>query len=182
MKSKKLAVLIALLCFATIGCSSKKQTINKNQLNIISDSKNEYVIALTNTMSETNQYSMYKLKEYNEYEKLYDFDVSSNLAIENHHILWDNDKFYLIHYDITAYDADTGKELYQSKDRIISTDDDELCSTNTNIGKIYGKDSEYVYYNYYCVNNNKEYYARITSDLNSIERIDNNDIPNNLIK
>ena len=125
---------------------------------------------------------MYKLKEYNEYEKLYDFDVSSNLAIENHHILWDNDKFYLIHYDITAYDTDTGKELYQSKDRIISTDDDELCSTNTNIGKIYGKDSEYIYYNYYCVNNSKECYARITSDLKNVERIDKNDIPNNLIK
>ena len=41
-----------------------------------------------------------KIKEYNEHEKLYNLPTSSNLAIENHHILWDNDKFYLIHYDI----------------------------------------------------------------------------------
>lgn len=178
MKNKKITIIsIILLCFVTIGCSKQKQTFYKNQLNIISDSENDYVIALTNTMSETNQYSMYKIKEYNKYEKLYNLPTSSNLAIENHHILWDNDKFYLIHYDITAYDVDTGKELYQSNDKITKADDDELCSTNTNMKKIYGKDNKYIYYNYYCVNNKKEYYARITPDLKEIERIEKSDIP-----
>ena len=67
MKNKKITIIsIMLLSFVTIGCSKQKQTFYKNQLNIISDSENDYVIALTNTMSETNQYSMYKIKEYNE--------------------------------------------------------------------------------------------------------------------
>lgn len=88
MKNKKITIIsIMLLCFVTVGYSKQKQTFYKNQLNIISDSENDYVIALTNTMSETNQYSMYKIKEYNEYEKLYNLPTSSNLAIENHHIL-----------------------------------------------------------------------------------------------
>lgn len=43
--------------------------------------------------------------------------------------------------------------------------------------KIYGKDNKYIYYNYYCVNNKKEYYARITPDLKKIERIEKSDIP-----
>ena len=35
--------------------------------------------------------------------------------------------------------------------------------------------------NYYCVNNQKEYYARITPDLKIIEKIEKSDIPSNLI-
>ena len=184
MKNKKITIftiITILLCFAVVGCNNKKQTVDRNQLDIVSDSKNKYVIVLTNTSSETNQYSMYKQKDYNKYEKLYDLDISSNVAIENHHILWDNDKFYLIHYNIIEYDANTGEVLYQSKDKITPTNDDELCSTNTNLKKIYGKDNEYIYYNYYCVNNGKEYYARITSDLRNVEEIEKSNIPNNFI-
>ena len=94
---KILTIIMILLCFIITGCSSKNQTFYRNQLNIISDSNDVYVIALTNR-DEISHYSMYKLKEYDEYEKLYDLPVSSNQAIENHHILWDNDKFYLIYY------------------------------------------------------------------------------------
>jgi hypothetical protein len=184
MKKKKITIftiIAILLCFATIGCSNKKQTFDRNQLDIVSISENKYVIVLTDTSGEANQYSMYKQEDYNKYEKLYDLDISNNVAIENNHILWDNDKFYLIQYNIVEYDANTGKELYQSKDKITPTDDDELCGTNTNLKRIYGKDNEYIYYNYYCVNNSKEYYARITSDLQNVERIEKSDIPNNLI-
>ena len=49
------------------------------------------------------------------------------------------------------------------------------------MGRIYGKDNKYIYYNYYCVNNQKEYYARITPDLKIIEKIEKSDIPSNLI-
>ena len=91
-------IMIAVLTIFMVGCSSKNQTFYKNQLNIISDSNDVYVIALTNR-DEISHYSMYKLKEYDKYEKLYDLPVSSNQAIENHHILWDNDKFYLIYYN-----------------------------------------------------------------------------------
>ena len=173
-------IMIAILTIFMVGCSSKNQTFYKNQLNIISDSNDVYVIALTNR-DETSHYSMYKLKEYDEYEKLYDLPVSSNQAIENHHIVWDNDKFYLIYYDIIGYNADTGEELYRAKDKITPTDDDEICNTSTNMGRIYGKDNKYIYYNYYCVNNQKEYYARITPDLKIIEKIEKSDIPSNLI-
>ena len=110
-------IMIAILTIFMVGCSSKNQTFYKNQLNIISDSNDVYVIALTNR-DEISHYSMYKLKEYDEYEKLYDLPVSSNQAIENHHILWDNDKFYLIYYNIIGYNADTGEELYRAKDKI----------------------------------------------------------------
>ena len=61
------------------------------------------------------------------------------------------------------------------------TDDDKLCDTNTNMKKIYGKNIDYIYYNYYCVNNGKEYYARITLDLKNIERIEKSTIPNDFI-
>ena len=173
-------IMIAILTIFMVGCSNKKQTFYKNQLNIVSDSNDVYVIALTNR-DEISHYSMYKLKEYDEYEKLYDLPVSSNQAIENHHILWDNDKFYLIYYNIIGYNADTGEELYRAKDKITPTDDDEICNTSTNIRRIYGKDNKYIYYNYYCVNNQKEYYARITPDLKNIEKIEKSDIPSNLI-
>ena len=175
MKDKKITIFTIttiLLCLVMVGCGNEIQTFDRSQLNIISDSGEEYAIVLTDTSGEANQYSMYRQEEYGRYEKLYDLDISSNVAIENHHILWDYDKFYLIHYNIIAYDANTGKELYQSKDKIMPTDDDELCSTNTNLKNIYGKDNDYIYYNYYCVNNGKEYYARITSDLKNVERIE----------
>lgn len=164
MKNRKIiifTIITILLYFSLVGCSDKKQTFDREQLNIISDSKNKYVIVLTNDKGEANQYSMYKIVEYNKYEKLYDLPITSNVAIENHHILWNNDKFYLINYNIVEYDADTGKELYQSKDKITPTDDEDVCNTNTIIKKIYGKDDRYIYYNYYCVNNDKEYNARI---------------------
>lgn len=41
-------IMIAILTIFMIGCSSKNQTFYKNQLNIISDSNDVYVIALTN--------------------------------------------------------------------------------------------------------------------------------------
>lgn len=178
---KFLIIILILLCFVTTGCSNKKQTYYKNQLNIISNSNEEYLIALTNR-DETSHYSMYRLKAYDEYEKLYDLPISSNQAIENHRILWDNDKFYLIYYNITAYKIDTGKKLYETTKNIVPTDDEELCKTSTSIRKIYGKDNKYIYYNYYCVNNQTEYDAKITLDLKEIEKIESNDIPSNLIR
>lgn len=184
MKSIKtiiVSLIVILLCFVTVGCGNKKQTFSREQLYIISDSEDKYVIALTDSLGETNQYSMYKLMEYEEYEKLYDLDASNNLAVESHHVLWDNDKFYLIHYNIVAYDAETGKELYQSKSNIMPTDNEELCGTNTSIREIYGKDNEYIYYNYYCENNMTGYYAKVTLDLQKVEEIEESDIPNSLI-
>ena len=59
-------IMIAILTIFMVGCSSKNQTFYKNQLNIISDSNDVYVIALTNR-DEISHYSMYKLKEYDEY-------------------------------------------------------------------------------------------------------------------
>ena len=64
---KILTIIMILLCFIITGCSSKNQTFYRNQLNIISDSNDVYVIALTNR-DEISHYSMYKLKEYDEYE------------------------------------------------------------------------------------------------------------------
>lgn len=59
-------IMIAVLTIFMVGCSSKNQTFYKNQLNIISDSNDVYVIALTNR-DEISHYSMHKLKEYDEY-------------------------------------------------------------------------------------------------------------------
>ena len=67
---KFLIIILILLCFVTTGCSNKKQTYYKNQLNIISDSKGEYVIVLSDDTKEIDTYSMYKHIAYEEYEKL----------------------------------------------------------------------------------------------------------------
>ena len=60
-------IMIVILTIFMVGCSNKKQTFYKNQLNIVSDIGDVYVIALTNS-DEISHYSMYKLKEYDEYE------------------------------------------------------------------------------------------------------------------
>ena len=66
MKKIIFLIMIVILTIFMVGCSNKKQTFYKNQLNIVSDSDDVYVIALTNS-DEINHYSMYKLKEYDEY-------------------------------------------------------------------------------------------------------------------
>ena len=66
MKKIIFLIMIAILTIFMVGCSNKKQTFYKNQLNIVSNSDDVYVIVLTNS-DEISHYSMYKLKEYDEY-------------------------------------------------------------------------------------------------------------------
>ena len=178
---KFLIIILILLCFVTPGCSNKKQTYYKNQLNIISDSKGEYVIVLSDDTKEIDTYSMYKHIAYQEYEKLYDFPVSSNQSIAFHRILWNNDKFYLFEDGVKLYDAETGNEI--SKSSINTTPaDDEKCYNRINKGTFYGMDNKYVYYGYFCDQNQKDYEAKITLDLKNVTLIEKKDIPSNLIK
>lgn len=176
---KFLIIILILLCFVTTGCSNKKQTYYKNQLNIISDSKGEYVIVLSDDTKEIDTYSMYKHIAYEEYEKLYDFPVSSNQSIAFHRILWNNDKFYLFEDGVKLYDAETGNEISKSSINTTPTDD-EICYNRINQGTFYGMDNKYVYYGYYCNQNQKDYEAKITLDLKNVTIIEKKDIPKNL--
>ena len=129
-------IMIVILTIFMVGCSNKKQTFYKNQLNIVSDSKGEYVIVLSDDTKEIDTYSMYKLISYQEYEKLYDFPVSSNQAIIFHRILWNDDKFYLFEDGVKLYDAETGNEI--SKSSINTTPaDDEKCYNRINKGTFF---------------------------------------------
>ena len=176
---KFLIIILILLCFVTTDCSNKKQTYYKNQLNIISDSKGEYVIVLSDDTKEIDTYSMYKHIAYEEYEKLYDFPVSSNQSIAFHRILWNNDKFYLFEDGVKLYDAETGNEISKSSINTTPTDD-EICYNRINQGTFYGMDNKYVYYGYYCNQNQKDYEAKITLDLKNVTLIEKKDIPKNL--
>ena len=174
-------IMIVILTIFMVGCSNKKQTFYKNQINIVSDSKGEYVIVLSDDTKEIDTYSMYKLISYQEYEKLYDFPVSSNQAIIFHRILWNDDKFYLFEDGVKLYDAETGNEI--SKSSINTTPaDDEKCYNRINKGTFYGMDNKYVYYGYFCDQNQKDYEAKITLDLKNVTLIEKKDIPSNLIK
>lgn len=174
-------IMIVILTIFMVGCSNKKQTFYKNQLNIVSDSKGEYVIVLSDDTKEIDTYSMYKLISYQEYEKLYDFPVSNNQAIIFHRILWNDDKFYLFEDGVKLYDAETGNEI--SKSSINTTPaDDEKCYNRINKGTFYGMDNKYVYYGYFCDQNQKDYEAKITLDLKNVTLIEKKDIPSNLIK
>lgn len=173
-------IMIVILTIFMVGCSNKKQTFYKNQLNIVSDSKGEYVIVLSDDTKEIDTYSMYKHIAYQEYEKLYDFPVSSNQSIAFHRILWNNDKFYLFEYGVKLYDAETGNEISKSSLNTTPTDD-ENCYNKIDQGNFYGMDNKYVYYGYSCRQNLKSYYAKITLDLKNITQIEKKDIPSDLI-
>ncbi len=62
-------------------------------------------------MAETNVYSMYKNTEYQNYQKIWTFNVLDNYDIESHHITWNDNTVYLLGYSNSGYNIKNGKKF-----------------------------------------------------------------------
>lgn len=161
------------------GCNKKSnenvEIYHRNDLKVISE-YNEYIIALSKELDETNIYSMYKNTNYEDYEKIWDFEIENNHDIENHHITWNENNVYLLGWDNSAYDIDTGKEVYSlSTNLMVLKNNDEGVG---NLDRLFGNDGKFIYYEY--SHNTDNYYGKVTMDLKSVEVINESDIPTNL--
>lgn len=176
---KKTILLFIILGFALVGCTNSKDDLKterftRNDLNIVSE-YNAYIIALSEEQENNNVYSMYKKTEYENYQKMWTFDISNNSDIENHHIAWNDNTIYLLGYSNRGYNIQNGKEMYSLKSKLTILKDDNGIGRLDNI---LGNDGKYIYYTYSC--NADNYYGKISLDLGAVEVIDKNSIPSHL--
>lgn len=176
---KKIILLFIGLMLTVVGCTNNNdnwetESLTRNNLNIVSE-YNEYIIALSEEQAETNVYSMYKNTEYENYQKIWSFDVSDNHDIENHHITWNDNIVYLLGYSNSGYNIKDGKQVYSPESNLMILKDNNGTGRLDNV---LGNDGKYIYYEYSC--NADYYYGKVSMDLTTVEVIEKNDIPSNL--
>lgn len=177
---KKIIIFIIVISGTLLitGCNKKGnengEIYHRNDLKVMSE-YNEYIIALSEELSEINIYSMYKNTSYENYKKIWDFK-GDNHDIENHHITWNENNVYLLGWGGHAYDIDTGKEVYSLSINLMPLKDDD--DGVGNLDRLFGNDGKFIYYKY--SHNANNYYGKVTMDLKSVEVINESDIPTNL--
>ncbi len=187
---KKRLFLVVLFALMLIGCKNEKndeKLFNLKSLEVIS-SYNGYIFAVDEKNSEETTYAVYKEVDSGNYKKLYNVNISIDVArIDNTGkigpkglVLFKNDKLYIFcsGNDIISYYTDTGEKANKIEYAKI------LNNRKATLEEIIGQDDEYIYYKYvpYRISENETeiYYGKIDFELENVYEISENEIPTQL--
>lgn len=166
-------IVVAIGSYFFITNSSSKKTENSDEVNIkdlkIISQHNEYIVALDQTSSETENYAVFKNTEYEMYKKVFSLEPD---IIESRLIFWVNNKLYLFGYNPKVYNLNDGNIKY-SIDLIKLLND-----TPGNFDRVLGHDDSFIYYEY--SHNGDSFFGKINFEFTDATIVEKKDIPNNL--
>lgn len=161
--------MIVLIASCTKTMVDYSKMVNRKSLKIISE-HNAYALVVENKDLELPTYAVYKNVNYNNYQKVFDLQLTNDLW--SGLVCWTNDRLFIFGFSIASYDLTNGQ--------IIDKGDFRISNADTGmIDRVLGIYDNYIYYEYA---NRENSYGKTSLDFKEVIPITKKDIPNKLEK